>query len=87
MGRATARPDGVNISSYCLRDRTAFSAKKKLTRQESYLPSSFALGLFSGLGMEMKEYRFAFDMGESSLGWAVFELKERKPVRLVKTGV
>jgi CRISPR-associated endonuclease Csn1 len=35
----------------------------------------------------MKKYRFAFDMGETSLGWAVFQLKEGKPVCLVKTGV
>lgn len=37
--------------------------------------------------MKMEEYRFAFDMGETSLGWAVFQLNDGKPVGLVKSGV
>ncbi len=33
-------------------------------------------------------YRFAFDLGSGSLGWAVFELdKEQRPVRLADMGV
>lgn len=37
--------------------------------------------------MSNTKYRFSFDMGETSLGWAVFRLSNGTPDHLAKTGV
>ena len=59
-----------------------------LLEDVNFLPYTDLISQWGSIRL-IKKYRFAFDLGTTSIGWAVFKLdgKPEKPVLLARTGV
>ena len=78
--QAAACLNGVDISPYRGKDHAASSARRSV---QSHIYSCKESRGNRGLG----KYRFAFDLGTTSVGWAVFELDGGGQASQLRLGV